>query len=149
VLLDGVFVVPTVILQVAFFPLPSFAFTVIVAVPFPTVFTTPLEDTVATFLLLELQVTALLLALLGATAAFKVRELPFLRVADVLFSFMLFTGCLTVTLQVSFLFFPYFAVITAVPFFLAFTMPFEDTVATLFLLLVQVIFPFVPVAFKV
>ena len=119
------------------------------AVPFPTAFTTPLEDTVATFLLLELQVTALLLALLGAIAAFKVRELPFLSVTDVLFSFMLFTGCLTVTLQVNFLLFPYFAVITAVPLFLAFTMPFEDTVATLFLLLVQVIFPFVPVAFKV
>lgn len=46
-------------------------------------------------------------------------------------------------------FFPYFAVMTAVPFFLAFTTPFEDTVATLFLLLVQVIFPFVPLAFKV
>ena len=90
-LLDGVFVVPTVILQVAFFPLPSFAFTVIVAVPSPIAFTTPLEDTVVTFLLLELQVTALLLALLGATAAFKVRELPFLSVADVLFSFMLFS----------------------------------------------------------
>ena len=75
-------------------------------------------------------------------------DFPFLSVADVLFSFMLFTGCLTVTLQVSF-FFPYFAVMTAVPFFLAFTTPFEDTVATLFLLLVQVIFPFVPLAFKV
>ena len=130
-LLDGVFVVPTVILQVAFFPLPSFTFTVIVAVPFPTAFTTPFEDTVATFLLLELQVTALLLALLGEIVAFKVRDFPFLSVADVLFSFMLFTGCLTVTLQINF-FFPYLAVITVFPFFLAFTTPLEETVATLF-----------------
>ena len=87
-------------------------------------------------------------ALLGEIIAFKVRDFPFLRVADVLFNFMLFTGCLTVTLQASF-FFPYFAVITAVPFFLAFTTPFEDTVATLLLLLVQVIFPLVPFAFSV
>ena len=82
--------------------------TVIVAVPAFFAVTFPLDETVATFLLLELQVTALLLALLGEIVAFKVRDFPFLSVADVLFSFMLFTGCLTVTLQVSF-FFPYFA----------------------------------------
>ena len=58
-----------------------------------------------------------------------------------------FTGFLTVTLHVSF-FFPYLAVMTAVPFFLAFTTPVLETVATLFLLLVQVIFLLIPFAFN-
>ena len=65
-------VVFTVILQLAFFLLPSLTVAVIVAVPFLTAFITPLEVTIATDLLLLVQATALLFALLGDTTAFKV-----------------------------------------------------------------------------
>jgi hypothetical protein len=49
----------TVILQVTFLPLPSAAVQVIVAVPFFLAVTFPLEDTVATLVLLDFQVTFL------------------------------------------------------------------------------------------
>ena len=55
---------------------------------------------------------------------------------------------MTVTLQVSLLL-PYLAVIVAVPFLTAFTIPLEVTDATDLLLLVQVIFPLVPLDFKI
>ena len=138
----------TVILQDAFFWLPSFAFAVITAVPVPTVVTTPVEETVATFLLLLVQLTVLLLAFLGRTVAFRVILFPVVSTTELLFSCTLVTGCFTVTLQASF-FFPYFAVIVAVPFLTALTLPFLETVATFLLLLVQVIFSFVPVTFNV
>ena len=48
----------TVILQVAFVPLPSFAVQVIVAVPLALKVTLPAEVTVATLVLLLLQVTS-------------------------------------------------------------------------------------------
>ena len=98
---EGVEEVETVFLQLAFFPLPSFAFATITAFPFSTVFITPLEETVATFSLLEFQVTDLLFALPGNTVAFKVSDFPLSSVADVLLSLMLVTGCLTVTLQIT------------------------------------------------
>ena len=56
----------TLILIVAFLLVPSRDRTVIVTVPFFFPFTTPLEDTVATLVLLDFQVTALLSALEGA-----------------------------------------------------------------------------------
>ena len=70
------------ILIVAFLPLPSLAFAVMVTVlpaPAALAVTTPLEDTVAYFLLLELQLTALLEALEGDTTAFRVVLLPAVR----------------------------------------------------------------------
>ena len=69
----------TTTLQVAFFPLPSFAFTVIVAVPafFPVTF--PFELTVAIFLLEEVHVTDLFAAFVGATVAYNVLLYPIVR----------------------------------------------------------------------
>ena len=49
---------------------------VIVAVPMETAFTKPLDDTVATASLLEVQVTPLLVALSGATFAVSAEEDP-------------------------------------------------------------------------
>ena len=63
----------TVTLQLAVLPLLLLA--VMVAVPKPTALTTPLE-TVATEVLLELQVRVLLVALLGETVAVRVWEEP-------------------------------------------------------------------------
>ena len=63
-------------------PLPSLAFAVMVTVlpaPAALAVTTPLEDTVAYFLLLELQLTALLEALEGDATAFRVVLLPAVR----------------------------------------------------------------------
>ena len=55
--------------HVAVFPLPSFAVAVIVAVPGATGVTSPLELTVATDVLDELQVNPLFVAFEGATVA--------------------------------------------------------------------------------
>ncbi|EET62452.1 hypothetical protein BRYFOR_05487 [Marvinbryantia formatexigens DSM 14469] len=65
-----------------------------------------------------------------------------------MFSFTDFTGCFTVTLQVYFLL-PALAVIVAVPFFFAVTTPFEETVATLFLEVVHLTFPEIPLSLSV
>ena len=65
--LDGVVGMFTVTLQLALFPEPSAAVAVIVALPLPTAVITPLL-TVATLLLLLLQVTLLFVALDGDTA---------------------------------------------------------------------------------
>ena len=94
----------TVILQVAFLPEPSFAVAVIVTVPAFFAFTTPLPDTVATFVLDDFHTTALLLAFFGVTVAFKVCFLPTVMVDFVLFSFTLVTGVPTVTVIVHFFF---------------------------------------------
>ena len=70
------------ILNTAFFPLPSLALAVMVTVfPAPALFavTTPFDDTVAYLVLLELQVTALLVALVGDTDTFSVVDLPAVR----------------------------------------------------------------------
>ena len=61
----------TVTSQVAVFP-PSTVVTVIVAVPAATPVTTPAADTVAIFVLLDDQVTFLLVAFGGATVAVSV-----------------------------------------------------------------------------
>ena len=69
----------TTTLQTAFFPLPSVAFTVIVAVPafFPVTF--PFAFTVAIFLLEEDHFTDLFVAFDGETVAFNVLLFPFVR----------------------------------------------------------------------
>ena len=61
----------TVTVQLAVYP-PSAVFTLIVPVPPPTAVTTPEASTVATSVLLEDQLTALLVASAGETVADKV-----------------------------------------------------------------------------
>lgn len=63
--------VVTVTVQLAFFPLPSVADTVIVASPLPLAVTTPLVLTVATDVSDDVHVRALLLAVDGKTVAVK------------------------------------------------------------------------------
>ena len=60
--------------------LPSTVVTVIVAVPAFFAVTTPLEDTVATFVLLDVQVTSLFDALEGETVATRFWVSPSVRV---------------------------------------------------------------------
>lgn len=70
----------TLILIVAFLLVPSRDRTVIVTVPFFFPFTTPLEDTVATLVLLDLHTTLLFALLDAVTFAFSFRVFPFLTV---------------------------------------------------------------------
>ena len=131
----------TVTLQEAFTPLPSFAVAVIVAVPFAMAFTLPFASTVAIFVLLLFQVTALLLALEGRTdLTLSAVFTPLFRIRLVFASVIFVTGTLTVTLQEAFTPLPSFAVavIVAVPFATAFTLPCASTVAIFVLLLFQV-----------
>ena len=71
----------TVTSHVAFL-LPSSVVTVIVAVPTDFAVITPVEDTVATLVLLLVHVTFLFSASLGDTAAFKDTVIPFTTVTD-------------------------------------------------------------------
>ncbi len=83
---------------------PSFVVTVIVAVPGPTAVTTPVEDTLATAVLLDFQLTDLSVALLGATVAFSADLSPVSRVSLDVFNVTPETGTTgleTVTLQMS------------------------------------------------
>ena len=132
----------TVTLQAAFFPLPSAAVAVIVAVPFPMALTFPLESTVATFVLLLVHITFLISAFVGLTVTDRVCVFPTCIVRLLLFSVTLdtdFFGVTTVTVQVAFSPLPSAAValIIAVPFPLAVTFPLELTVATALLLVVH------------
>ena len=123
----------TVTVQVAVFP-PSLVFTVILAVPAAFAVTTPEEDTVATDVLSDDQVTDLLVAFEGVTVAVSVCVSPAVMDRVVLFRETPVTGtvaALTVTVQVAV--FPpslVFTVILAVPAAFAVTTPEEDTVAT-------------------
>ena len=118
-LLTGVGI--TVIEQVAVL---SPAFAVMVAVPNFLAVTTPLE-TVATVASDVVQVTVLSVASLGLTVAVRVTVSPTFREADVLLRVTLVTGVgITVIEQVA-VFSPAFAVIVAVPNFLAVTTPLE------------------------
>ena len=65
----------TVTVQLAVFP-PSAVLTVMVAVPAPAAFTFPLESTVATFVLLLVQVTDLFVALEGLIVTESFALLP-------------------------------------------------------------------------
>ena len=104
----------TVTEQLAVLPLLLLA--VMVAVPKPTALTTPLE-TVATEVLLELQVRVLLVALLGENVAVRVWEEPVpVKLRLVLFRLTPVTAMgFTVTVQLEVRPFTVFAVITAVP----------------------------------
>lgn len=65
-----------VALHTAFLPLPSFAVQVMVAEPVFTAVTLPVLSTIAIAALLEVQLTALLVAVAGATVALIVPTFP-------------------------------------------------------------------------
>jgi hypothetical protein len=113
--------------------------TVIFAMPAPTPITTPFSDTVAIEVLLLLQLTALLVALVGVIAATRVSAPLTPRLMLDLFSETPVTAMeLTVTVQVAVL--PPSEVVTVIvadPGATAVTVPFSDTVATAVLLLLQ------------
>lgn len=116
--------------------------TVIVAEPAALAVTTPDEDTVATEVLFEDQVTDLSVASDGETVAVSVWVSPTVMDSDVLFKLTPVTEivcALTVTEQLAF-FEPSFVVtvIVAVPALTAVTTPEEETVATEVLLEDQV-----------
>ena len=120
-------------MQVAVLP-PSVVVTVIVAVPAFFAVTTPEEDTVATAVLFDDQVTDLSEAFDGFTVAVSAWVSPSVRASDVLSSVTPvtgMTGALTVTVHVADLL-PsvVVTVIVAVPAFFAVTTPADDTVAT-------------------
>ena len=119
--------------QAAFFP-PSSVRTVIVAEPATFAVTTPLDETVATDVLFDDQVTPWLVAFEGLIVAFSVPVDPTTRPIEVLSRDTLETeivAFLTVTEQVAF-FAPssVVQVIVADPAALAVTVPSEATVAT-------------------
>ena len=123
----------TVTEHVAFFP-PSSVVAVIIAEPAALAVTTPDVETVATDVLLEVQVTDLLVALAGVTVAVRVWVSPTVMDRDELLRLTPVTetiGLDTVTEQVAFL--PPSLVVTlivAVPAALAVTRPDAETVAT-------------------
>ena len=130
----------TVILQVAFLPLPSLAVAVMVTVPFLMPLTIPVWVTAAIFLLLVVHLTDLLLAEAGAIVTLRVVVLPLIRVSFVLLIVSLVTGCLTVILQVAFFPLPSLAVavMVTVPLAMPLTTPLAVTVAIFLLLVFQV-----------
>jgi hypothetical protein len=135
-------VLVTVTVQVAVLD-PSAVVTVIVAVPAATGETTPLDDTVATAVLLLVQLTFVLVALIGVTVAVKVPEAPptarFMVEALRLTAVTATLVVDTVTVQVAVL--PPSAVVTVtieVPAATPVTSPLELTVATELWLLDQV-----------
>ena len=77
--------------QVAYFPLPSSALQVMVALPSPLAVTRPEELTVATLLLLVDHVTLLFVALLGDMVAVSCWVSPTVKVAEVVFKLILVT----------------------------------------------------------
>ncbi len=137
---DGWF---TVTLQVAVRPFDVLA--VMVATPFAIAVTFPLPVTAATLALFVDQDTLRSSAVAGATVAVRVSVPLTSRVSVSLFNVMLVgtfvdgspgsDGLFTVTLQVAVTPFLVLAVIVATPFAIAVTFPFDDTVATSFLLL--------------
>ena len=139
--IDCTLIGETVTLTVAFFP-PSFVVAVIVAVPTPSATIVPSPVTVATLVLLLVQVTALFVTFDGLTVAviFSVAPINKLTlVFDTSMPVTLTVGFTTVTVAEA-LFPPSFvvAVIVAVPTPFAVIVPVLVTVATLVLLLFQV-----------
>ena len=120
--------------------LPSAVFAVIVAFPTDTAVTDPVDETVATFGLLDVQVTVLSVALAGYTVAVSCSVSPtFNEVLDLLIEIDVTNRFLTVIVQDALKLLPSFvvAVMTAVPTDLPITVPSLFTLATLGLLEVQ------------
>ena len=126
-------------LQLALKLVPSVVVAVMVAFPQLLAVTRPSLLTVATLVLLELQVTFAFVTLLGNTVAVSCRVSPLFMVADVLFSVIPVASWLTVILQFALRFEPsvVVAVMVAFPLLLAVTRPLLLTVATLVLLELQ------------
>ena len=118
-------------LQLALKLVPSVVVAVMVAFPQLLAVTRPSLLTVATLVLLELQVTFAFVTLLGNTVAVSCRVSPLLMVAEVLFSVIPVASWLTVILQFALRFEPsvVVAVIVTVPRLLAVTSPLLLTVA--------------------
>ena len=142
---SGVTVIPlagvvTVTVQVSLTDEFAADFTVMVAVPLPLAVTRPEEFTVATALLLLVQVTDLLEAVEGDIVAVSCLVLPTFSDTDSRLTVTPVVGVVTVTVQeaVAFAFADDFTVMTAVPLVFAVTLPEESTVATEVLLLDQV-----------
>jgi hypothetical protein len=124
--------------------LPSVVVTVIVAFPAAMPETTPLDDTVAMPAALLLHVTALFVALVGATVAVSVSVPPIVRLVDDLFKVTLVTetveppSFVTETAQVAVLLpSTVVAVIAVLPVLMPIITPF-DTIATSGMLLLHV-----------
>jgi hypothetical protein len=127
----------TVTAQVAVLP-PSAVVTVIVADPGATAVTMPFDDTVATALLLLTQLKALFVALEGVIVGTRVSAAPTKRLVDAFNETPVTKMGVTETAQVAIL--PPSVVVTVMvadPGVTAATMPFDDTVATAELLLLQ------------
>jgi hypothetical protein len=120
----------TVISHVDFVPYPSAAVHVIVQVPCPLAVTIPFEDTVATLLSEEDQLTAVLLDVVGVTVAVRVFVFPTHSEVNVTLRTMAVTGCSTVIVHFAVLPLLVVAVITVVPPPFAVTIPSDETVAT-------------------
>jgi hypothetical protein len=141
--------ITTVTVQFAVFP-PSAVVTVIVAVPVETAVTSPLEETVATLVLLLDQVTAWFVAPLGAIVAESCLVFPTATVAAKVSRLTPVTATAwltTVTVQLAV--FPPSAVVTvmrAVPELTPVTVPSDATVATNALSVDQVALWFVALA---
>ena len=119
----------TEMVQVLFLPLAVRA--VMVALPPPTAVARPFSSTVTAAGLLEDQITAASSALAGDTFADSCTEPPSDSDALRLFSFTLLTASgETVTTQVLYMPLLAIAVMTAVPAFMAVTLPEADTAAT-------------------
>lgn len=101
--------------------------------------TTPFEETVAIFVLLDDHLTFLLVADEGETFAVSVFDVPVASFTLLALSFTEVTGCVTVILH-CFVYLPstVVAVITTVPVLTALTTPLEETVAIFVLELFQV-----------
>ena len=122
----------TVTLQVAFLEL-SVVMTDMVAVPLATAVTFPVEDTFATLVFEDVQVTVLMVASEGFMVAVRVVDFPTAKVKDVLFNDTPVTGLfLTVILHFLYLDLSFVLTMTVVdPTFNPLTRPFELTVAML------------------
>jgi hypothetical protein len=118
---------------------PSDVFAVITALPADFAVTKPVEDTVATLVLLELHVTDGLDVVLGRTVAVSCNVLPEHIVTSVSLNEMEVANCLTVTTQRAVRLLPssVFTVMTAVPVETGVTRPSGETIATSVLLEVQ------------
>lgn len=122
----------TLIVTEAFFLLPSFAVTVILAFPIPTAVTTPLEFTLAAFVLDDFHVTFLFAAVTGLILTLSVAFCPITTFLLEAFTLNLETfTALLITLNLTLAFTPsvVLAVIVTVPSFTAFTFPLLETVA--------------------
>ena len=126
----------TVTLQLALRFDPSVVIAVMTAFPADFAVTKPFDDTVATLVLLELQVTDGLEIVLGKTVAVSCNVLPVYIVAFVSLSEIDVAYCLTVITHCAVRLLPssVLTVMVAEPVEIGLTMPSEDTVATAMLL---------------